>query len=49
MRHHFENAADRISRSQHLVDFLFHLLFSFGIGAIQQNLVTLRKSANLFP
>ena len=44
MGDHFENAADRIARSQNFVYFFLHLLFGFGIGAIQKNLIDFAAS-----
>ncbi len=49
MGDHFEDSTNGISRTQHLVHFFFHLLFSLGISAIQYNLVTLRETADLLP
>ena len=49
MGHYFEDAADGISRPQHLVHFFSHLLLSLRVSTIQHHLIPLRKGRESVP
>ena len=49
MCYHLEDAADRVSGAQNLIDFGFHPLFGIRIGAIEQHFVAAATYLDLFP
>ena len=49
VRHHFENASDRVSGPVGLVDDGFHPLFGFRVDAIEQDVVLLTQGHKFIP
>ena len=45
----FKDAAEGVAGLEDFVDFFFHALLGFGVGAVQQDFPATVKRANLFP
>ena len=49
VRDHLEETADSVAGAKDLIHFGLHALFSFGIFAVQQDFIALRKFDQLLP
>ena len=45
----FEDAAERVSGLENFVDFFFHALLGFRVGAVEEDFFSIVEGADFFP